>query len=123
MYCYTFTQDLIITAVIIVTVQVRSLYTHKAEPATVKNLKRGVASMLMIQLKSGKMMEVKAVFHIVPYSLLPTQHLRHMVSSGGVSSTTHPVHYTLLKCTVLTFTCCGAQDNFQLATFLKLCTM
>lgn len=53
----TRTRDLIVIAV-----QVRSLYTHKAEPATIKNLKRGVASMLMMQLKSGKMMEVKAVF-------------------------------------------------------------
>uniref|UniRef100_A0A9J8CNF0 Microsomal triglyceride transfer protein n=2 Tax=Cyprinus carpio TaxID=7962 RepID=A0A9J8CNF0_CYPCA len=32
----------------------------KAEPATIKNLKRGVASMLMMQLKSGKMLEVKS---------------------------------------------------------------
>ncbi|GAA6088871.1 microsomal triglyceride transfer protein large subunit [Tachysurus ichikawai] len=40
--------------------KVRSLYTHKAEPATIKNLKRGVASMLMMQLKSGKMMEADA---------------------------------------------------------------
>lgn len=63
---------LFIIAVIIVTVQVRSLYTHKAEPATIKNLKRGVASMLMMQLKSGKMMEVKAVSHTVPSSLFTT---------------------------------------------------
>ncbi|KAF5889460.1 microsomal triglyceride transfer protein large subunit, partial [Clarias magur] len=40
--------------------KVRSLYTHKAEPATIKNLKRGVASMLMMQLKSGKMIESDA---------------------------------------------------------------
>ncbi|KAI5630478.1 microsomal triglyceride transfer protein large subunit precursor, partial [Silurus asotus] len=40
--------------------KVRSVYTHKAEPATIKNLKRGVASMLMMQLKSGKMMEADA---------------------------------------------------------------
>ncbi|XP_036439469.1 microsomal triglyceride transfer protein large subunit [Colossoma macropomum] len=40
--------------------KVRSLYTHKAEPMTVKNLKRGVASMLMMQLNSGKMIEADA---------------------------------------------------------------
>uniref|UniRef100_A0A671KGX1 Microsomal triglyceride transfer protein large subunit-like n=1 Tax=Sinocyclocheilus anshuiensis TaxID=1608454 RepID=A0A671KGX1_9TELE len=39
---------------------VLSLYAHKAEPATIKNLKRGVASMLMMQLKSGKMSEADA---------------------------------------------------------------
>uniref|UniRef100_A0A9J8AE31 Microsomal triglyceride transfer protein n=2 Tax=Cyprinus carpio TaxID=7962 RepID=A0A9J8AE31_CYPCA len=39
--------------------KIRSLYAQKAEPATIKNLKRGVASMLMMQLKSGKMLEVK----------------------------------------------------------------
>ncbi|XP_076869644.1 microsomal triglyceride transfer protein large subunit [Brachyhypopomus gauderio] len=37
--------------------KVRSLYTYKAEPVTIKNLKRGVASMLMMQLKTGKMVE------------------------------------------------------------------
>lgn len=36
------------------------MYTYKTEPATIKNLKRGVASMLMMQLKSGKMLEVKS---------------------------------------------------------------
>uniref|UniRef100_A0A8C1AP50 Microsomal triglyceride transfer protein n=2 Tax=Cyprinus carpio TaxID=7962 RepID=A0A8C1AP50_CYPCA len=36
------------------------LYAQKAEPATIKNLKRGVASMLMMQLKSGKMLEADA---------------------------------------------------------------
>uniref|UniRef100_A0A673G527 Microsomal triglyceride transfer protein large subunit-like n=1 Tax=Sinocyclocheilus rhinocerous TaxID=307959 RepID=A0A673G527_9TELE len=40
--------------------KIRSLYAHKAEPATIKNLKRGVASMLMMQLKSGKMSEADA---------------------------------------------------------------
>ncbi|KAI2668709.1 Microsomal triglyceride transfer protein [Labeo rohita] len=40
--------------------KIRSLYAQKAEPATVKNLKRGVASMLMMQLKSGKMSETDA---------------------------------------------------------------
>lgn len=70
---------IIITAVIIITVQVRSLYTHKAEPATIKNLKRGVASMLMMQLKSGKMLEVKAVFHTVPYSLFATLDLVYYI--------------------------------------------
>uniref|UniRef100_A0A8C2C3P1 Microsomal triglyceride transfer protein n=1 Tax=Cyprinus carpio TaxID=7962 RepID=A0A8C2C3P1_CYPCA len=40
--------------------KIRSLYAQKAEPATIKNLKRGVASMLMMQLKSGKMLEVKS---------------------------------------------------------------
>uniref|UniRef100_A0AAR2K183 Vitellogenin domain-containing protein n=1 Tax=Pygocentrus nattereri TaxID=42514 RepID=A0AAR2K183_PYGNA len=40
--------------------KVRNLYTHKAEPMTVKNLKRGVASMLMMQLNSGKMIEADA---------------------------------------------------------------
>ncbi|XP_072525977.1 microsomal triglyceride transfer protein large subunit [Salminus brasiliensis] len=40
--------------------KVRSLYTHMGEPTTIKNLKRGVASMLMMQLKSGKMMEADA---------------------------------------------------------------
>uniref|UniRef100_A0A8C1H3L6 Microsomal triglyceride transfer protein n=1 Tax=Cyprinus carpio carpio TaxID=630221 RepID=A0A8C1H3L6_CYPCA len=39
---------------------VLSLYAHKAEPSTIKNLKRGVASMLMMQLKSGKMSEADA---------------------------------------------------------------
>uniref|UniRef100_A0A671RK47 Microsomal triglyceride transfer protein large subunit-like n=1 Tax=Sinocyclocheilus anshuiensis TaxID=1608454 RepID=A0A671RK47_9TELE len=34
------------------------MYHKNAEPATIKNLKRGVASMLMMQLKSGKMLEV-----------------------------------------------------------------
>uniref|UniRef100_A0A672S1A0 Microsomal triglyceride transfer protein large subunit-like n=1 Tax=Sinocyclocheilus grahami TaxID=75366 RepID=A0A672S1A0_SINGR len=38
--------------------KIRSLYAQKAEPATIKNLKRGVASMLMMQLNSGKMLEV-----------------------------------------------------------------
>ncbi|XP_051559463.1 microsomal triglyceride transfer protein [Myxocyprinus asiaticus] len=37
--------------------KLRSMYVYKGEPATIKNLKRGVASMLMMQLKSGKMME------------------------------------------------------------------
>ncbi|TSN95675.1 Microsomal triglyceride transfer protein [Bagarius yarrelli] len=41
--------------------KVRSVYMHKAEPVIIKNLKRGVASMLMLQLKSGKMMEVLGV--------------------------------------------------------------
>lgn len=36
------------------------MYAYKTEPATIKNLKRGVASMLMMQLKSGKMLEVKS---------------------------------------------------------------
>ncbi|XP_062864917.1 microsomal triglyceride transfer protein large subunit [Trichomycterus rosablanca] len=40
--------------------KVRSLYTYKGEPTTIKNLKRGVASMLMMQLKSGKMAEADA---------------------------------------------------------------
>ncbi|XP_066515800.1 microsomal triglyceride transfer protein large subunit [Hoplias malabaricus] len=40
--------------------KVRSLYTHKAEPMTIKNLKRGMASMLMMQLKSGKILEADA---------------------------------------------------------------
>uniref|UniRef100_A0A8C1KAE5 Microsomal triglyceride transfer protein n=1 Tax=Cyprinus carpio TaxID=7962 RepID=A0A8C1KAE5_CYPCA len=40
--------------------KIRSLYAHKAEPSTIKNLKRGVASMLMMQLKSGKMSEADA---------------------------------------------------------------
>uniref|UniRef100_A0AAR2KQD5 Vitellogenin domain-containing protein n=1 Tax=Pygocentrus nattereri TaxID=42514 RepID=A0AAR2KQD5_PYGNA len=43
--------------------KVRNLYTHKAEPMTVKNLKRGVASMLMMQLNSGKMIEVMGDKH------------------------------------------------------------
>lgn len=94
------TRDPIIIAVIIVTVQVRSLYTHKAEPATIKNLKRGVASMLMMQLKSGKMMEVKDVSQTHYLPLFGALHHSYIVSGVGVSSTTHAVPYTLLKCTV-----------------------
>ncbi|XP_030644216.1 microsomal triglyceride transfer protein large subunit isoform X2 [Chanos chanos] len=40
--------------------KLRSFYTYKAEPATIRNLKRGVASMLMMQLRSGKMVEADA---------------------------------------------------------------
>lgn len=104
--------------VIIITAQVRSLYTHKAEPATIKNLKRGVASMLMMQLKSGKMMEVKAVPYCalltIPYTrFVFTASYSYIMSSVGVSSTAHSVHCTLLKCTIFALTCCGALDDFQ----------
>ncbi|KAG5285686.1 hypothetical protein AALO_G00006240 [Alosa alosa] len=37
--------------------KVRSLFCIKGEPTTIKNLKRGVASMLMMQLRGGKMFE------------------------------------------------------------------
>ena len=39
-------------------VQVKAFYSYRAEPATVKNLKRGVASLLQLQLTTGKTVEV-----------------------------------------------------------------
>ncbi|KAI4886772.1 hypothetical protein NFI96_011981 [Prochilodus magdalenae] len=63
--------------------KVTSLYTHKAEPTTIKNLKRGVASMLMMQLKSGKMKESDASGKcVVEYKVTKDQVIRtkHMDS-------------------------------------------
>ncbi|XP_012690684.2 microsomal triglyceride transfer protein large subunit [Clupea harengus] len=37
--------------------KVRNVFSHKGEPITIRNLKRGVASMLMMQLRGGKMFE------------------------------------------------------------------
>ncbi|KAK1792471.1 hypothetical protein P4O66_012405 [Electrophorus voltai] len=63
--------------------KVRSLYTYKVEPVTIKNLKRGVASMLMMQLKSGKMVEADASGKcLVEYKATKNQVIRtkHMES-------------------------------------------
>uniref|UniRef100_A0A8C7IC37 Microsomal triglyceride transfer protein n=1 Tax=Oncorhynchus kisutch TaxID=8019 RepID=A0A8C7IC37_ONCKI len=38
-------------------VRVSSFYCYKAEPASIKNLKRGVASLLQVQSRSGKVIE------------------------------------------------------------------
>lgn len=37
--------------------KVKAFYSYRAEPATIKNLKRGVASLLQVQLTSGKAVE------------------------------------------------------------------
>ncbi|KAK0132835.1 Microsomal triglyceride transfer protein [Merluccius polli] len=37
--------------------KVKAFYAHRAEPATVKNLKRGLASLLQVQLNTGKVIE------------------------------------------------------------------
>lgn len=37
--------------------KVRSLFSTKGEPTTIRNLKRGLASMLMVQLRGGMMLE------------------------------------------------------------------
>ncbi|XP_048053251.1 microsomal triglyceride transfer protein large subunit [Megalobrama amblycephala] len=61
--------------------KIRSLYAHKGEPATIKNLKRGVASMLMMQLKSGKMMEADSSgkclveYKATKHQVIRTKHL------------------------------------------------
>lgn len=41
--------------------QVSSFYCYKAEPASIKNLKRGVASLLQVQSRSGKVIEVNEI--------------------------------------------------------------
>lgn len=38
--------------------QAKAFYSYWTEPATIRNLKRGLASLLQVQLKSGKVVEV-----------------------------------------------------------------
>ena len=38
--------------------QVKAFYSYREEPATIKNLKRGLASLLQVQLNTGKVIEV-----------------------------------------------------------------
>lgn len=39
--------------------QAKAFYSYWSEPAAIRNLKRGLASLLQVQLKSGKVVEVK----------------------------------------------------------------
>lgn len=88
--------------------KLRSMYTYKAEPATIKNLKRGVASMLMMQLKSGKMLEADASGKcLVEYKATKNQVIRtkHMETCKKQETgfTTHsPVLGVSGNCTLVT---------------------
>ncbi|KAL2098111.1 hypothetical protein ACEWY4_007318 [Coilia grayii] len=54
--------------------KVRSLFSFRGEPTTIRNLKRGVASMLMMQLRGGKMLEADVSGKcVVDYKATKTQ--------------------------------------------------
>lgn len=84
--------------------KIRSLYAQKAEPATVKNLKRGVASMLMMQLKSGKMSEADASgkclveYKVNKHQVIRTKHLETCKSQETGFTTHSPVLGISGKC-------------------------
>lgn len=40
--------------------QAKAFYSYWTEPATIKNLKRGLASLFQVQLKTGKVIEVNS---------------------------------------------------------------
>lgn len=50
--------------------QAKAFYSYWTEPATIRNLKRGLASLLQVQLKTGKVLEVNATLVSLFLSLL-----------------------------------------------------
>uniref|UniRef100_A0AAY3ZXU2 Vitellogenin domain-containing protein n=1 Tax=Denticeps clupeoides TaxID=299321 RepID=A0AAY3ZXU2_9TELE len=78
--------------------KVRSLFAYKTDPPIIKNLKRGLASMLMVQMKSGKMLEadVSGKCH-VEYKAAKGQVTRtKIMDSCKTSETSFTTHSTVL---------------------------
>lgn len=48
-----------------VCLQAKAFYSYWSEPATIRNLKRGLASLFQVQLKSGKVLEVIVVLKLL----------------------------------------------------------
>ncbi|KAI7810597.1 microsomal triglyceride transfer protein large subunit [Triplophysa rosa] len=88
--------------------KLRSMYAYKTEPATIKNLKRGVASMLMMQFKSGKMLEADASGKcLVEYKatkdqVIRTKHMETCKKQEKGFTTNSPVLGVSGKCTLVT---------------------